>query len=174
MLYRPVNEDVDIEQVETLYNEAYKGKRKVDLVKSQVMEHLEGVEEARYYVDQVKKEIDLTEVAKALDPALEQNNAECNEELEIEHPEFGHIDPDQIVIEKETVSAGNYKRVEIPNLDELKKKNANVRYLAEGSFKLWHSLCKRHRERKEIWKCTCKTSSSYGAWRGWCWQVLCN
>ena len=48
----------------------YDGKRKVDIVKSQVMEHLEGVEEARYYVDQVRKELDLTETSEQLDPAL--------------------------------------------------------------------------------------------------------
>ena len=50
----------------------YNDKRKVDIVKSQVMEHLEGVEEARYYVEQAKKEIDLTEIAEKMDPALEQ------------------------------------------------------------------------------------------------------
>ena len=48
MLYRPTNEEIDVDQVEALYDETYNGKRKVDLVKAQVMEHLEGVEEARY------------------------------------------------------------------------------------------------------------------------------
>ena len=40
------------------------GKRKVEIVKSQAMEHLEGVEEARYYVDQLKKELELTEISE--------------------------------------------------------------------------------------------------------------
>ena len=54
------------------------------------------VEEARYYVEQAKKEIDLTETAQNLDPALEQDNADCDEEVDAEHPDFIHIDPGQI------------------------------------------------------------------------------
>ena len=47
MLYRPTNKEVDVDQIETLYEETSGEKRKVDIVKSKVMEHLEGVEEAR-------------------------------------------------------------------------------------------------------------------------------
>ena len=122
MLYRPLKEEVDLELAESMYDETFDGKRKVDLVKAQVMEHLEGVEEARYYVEQVKKEIDLTDVATILDPALEQNNADCDEEIEVEHPEFSHIDPGQIAVEKDPVRAGNYKQIDIPNDDELKRR----------------------------------------------------
>ena len=43
MLYRPTQEEIDVDQVEALYDETYNGKRKVDIVKAQVMEHLEGV-----------------------------------------------------------------------------------------------------------------------------------
>ena len=126
MLYRPLKEEVNIDEVESLYNETYEGKRKVDLVKGQVMEHLEGVEEARYYVEQVKKEIDLAEVAKTLDPTLEQSNAECNEEHEIEHPKYSHIDPEHIESEQEPRKAGNYKNIEIPNQDELKRRTRRL------------------------------------------------
>ena len=174
MLYRPLHKEVDIEEAEALYNETYEGKRKVDLVKSQVMEHLEGVEEARYYVEQVKKEIDLTEVGNALDPALEQNNADCDEEVELEHPEFTHRDPEQIPKEEETMAAGNYKRVEIPNLDELKRKTRTLDKWQKGSYKLWPSFCKRHCKRKKTWKRSRYTCSSHGLWRCWCWQVFCH
>ena len=102
MLYRPVQGEIDVDQAEALYDETYNGKRKVDIVKAQVMEHLEGVEEARYYVEQVKKEIDLTDIAEKLDPTLEQNNADCDDDVETEHPDFTHIDPGQITIEKDT------------------------------------------------------------------------
>ena len=71
MLYRPTSAEIEMDQVEALYGEMYNGKRKVDIVKSQVMEHLEGVEEARYYVEQAKKELDLTEIGEKLDPARE-------------------------------------------------------------------------------------------------------
>ena len=53
MLYRPTIEEINEDKVEILYNEKYDSKRKVDIVKNQVMEHLEGVEEARYYIEQV-------------------------------------------------------------------------------------------------------------------------
>ena len=122
MLYRPLKDEIDIDQAESMYEETYEGKRKVDLVKAQVMEHLEGVEEARYYVEQVKKEIDLTEAAETLDPTLEQSNADCDEELEVEHPDFSHIDPGQIAAENGPAAAGNYKQIEIPNADELKRR----------------------------------------------------
>ena len=126
MLYRPLKKEVDIEEAELLFNETYEEKKKVDLVKAQVMEHLEGVEEARYYVEQVKKEIDLTDVAQTLDPTLEQSNAECNEEPEVEHPEFSHIDPGHIEAEQESKTAGNYKRIEIPNDVELKRRTRTL------------------------------------------------
>ena len=47
MLYRPTREEFDLTIVESLYDEMYNSERKVDIVKRQVMEHLEGVEEAR-------------------------------------------------------------------------------------------------------------------------------
>ena len=43
------------------------------------MEHLQGVEEARYYVDQLKKGHNLTDIEKQLDPTKEQENANCGE-----------------------------------------------------------------------------------------------
>ena len=60
------DDDVKEEEIETLYNEKdEKDERKVDNVKKQVMEHLEDIMEARYYVDQLQKEleIDLKEAA---------------------------------------------------------------------------------------------------------------
>ena len=74
------------------------------------MEHLEGVEEARYYVEQVKKEIDLSEISNKLDPELEQDNADCDEEVETEHPDFSHIDPGQITNEDKSTKTGLYRR----------------------------------------------------------------
>ena len=72
MLYRPLRCEVNLDNVEEMYDESINGQRKVDIVKGQVMEYLEGVKEARYYVDQVKKEIDLRETANKPDPAMEQ------------------------------------------------------------------------------------------------------
>ena len=46
MLYYPLEDEVADDQIEELYNEMIDGKRKVNIVKGQVMEHLESVEEA--------------------------------------------------------------------------------------------------------------------------------
>ena len=81
------------------------------------MKHLEGVEEARYYVEQVKKEIDLTDVGNQLDPALEQANADCEEEVLSEHPDFLHVDPDQITSDEQVVTKSIYRKIDIPNDD---------------------------------------------------------
>ena len=126
MLYRPVKDEIDTDEAEALYEEMYEGKRKTDLVKSQVMEHLEGVEEARYYVEQVRKELDLTKVAEKLDPALEQDNADCDDEAEAEHPEYSHIDPGQIVSEQAKPEAVKYRRVEIPSDSTLRERTRSL------------------------------------------------
>ena len=97
MMYRPTREEIDITKVDAMYQETYGGKRKVDIIKNQVMEHLEGVEEARYYVEQVKKELETNETAEQLDPALEQDNADCEDELKEDQPDYEHIDPRQVI-----------------------------------------------------------------------------
>ena len=44
------------------------------------MEFLEGVEEARYYVAQAQKELDLQETEERLDAMGVQDNDDCDEE----------------------------------------------------------------------------------------------
>ena len=121
MLYRATDSEIDIDQVEHMYEEMYQDKRIVDIVKNQVMEHLEGVEEARYYVEQAKKEVDLTELGEMLDPTLEQDNDDCMEEGVEEHPEMTHADPDQLQTEEELSNTSIYRRIEIPGDEELKE-----------------------------------------------------
>ena len=113
--------EVDMDEVELQYEEMHDGKRKVDIVKSQVMEHLEGVEEARYYVDQLKKELDLTEISETLDPALEQENADCEEEGLVDHPDFVHADPDEVTTRENKTQTSIYRKIEIPNDSQLKE-----------------------------------------------------
>ena len=121
MLYRPTREEFKLDMVEALYEETFEGKRKIDIVKEQVMEHLEGVEEARYYVEQMKKEMETTETGIKLDPTLEQDNADCEDEVSEDHPDFLHIDPGNLPTEAKT-STKLYRRVEIPNDELLKEK----------------------------------------------------
>jgi hypothetical protein len=104
----------------------FNDKKKVDIVKGQVMEHLEGVEEARYYVEQAKKEIYLIEIGEKLDPALEQENADCEEIEIIEHPDMIHADPDQVTTEEDGRPTSIYRKIDIPNNTELKKNTRSL------------------------------------------------
>ena len=122
MLYKPVTEEIDMDSVEQLYDEMYNDKRKVNIVKSQVMEHLEGVEEGRYYVEQVKKELDLSEIGDRLDPTLEQENADCESESLSQHPDYQHIDPEQFLVEESGEGKDSiYRKIEILGCEELRR-----------------------------------------------------
>ena len=125
MLYRPTREEIDPDRVLELYEEMHGDKYKVDIVRGQVMEFLEGVEEARYYVAQAQKELDLQETEERLDAMGVQDNDECEEEEEEEeHPDYQHCIPG----EGEFGAAGQqqapsiYRSIDIPNDDELKQK----------------------------------------------------
>ena len=128
MLYYPLVKDIKIEQARQLYQDTYKGKRKVDIVKCQVMEFLEGVQEARYHLEMLEDDANLSDVAKLLDPQGEKDNEECDE-LEVEISEFDHLNPDDLILRKDKLSSsGLYKKIEIPAYDELRK---NTRCLDE-------------------------------------------
>ena len=127
MLYRPTREEIDMDKVDSMYKETFNGERKVDIVKRQVMEHLEGVEEARYYVEQVQKELDTATVGDKLDPAQEQDNADCEDEGTEDHPDFIHIDPGQVTSE-ENIPTSIYRRVEIPCDDVIKENTRALDY----------------------------------------------
>ena len=83
MLYRPLTDEVEEDQIEEFYNEMINGRRKISVVKHQIMEHLESVEEARYYAEQMKKELRLEieeNAAAKLDPTGIQDNEENEDE----------------------------------------------------------------------------------------------
>ena len=60
------------------------------------MEHLESVEEARYFVEEATQKLNLEEIGVNLDAAKEQVDAECLEEIEEIHPDYIHLDTDNI------------------------------------------------------------------------------
>ena len=64
MLYYPLQGELTIDQAKKLYDEMYDGRRKVEVVKAQVMEYLESVEEARYHLEMLENDLDLSEVAE--------------------------------------------------------------------------------------------------------------
>ena len=68
------------------------------MVKAKVMPFLTSVEVARKTNEELKenKELDTEEIAAMLDPEKEQENQDADEEEEEEHPEYLHIDPNQV------------------------------------------------------------------------------
>ena len=121
MLYYPLRKEIDLPEATKMYEETFNGIQKVQLVKSQVMEHLEGVEEARYHLEQLESEIDFTEIGKDLDAMGQHANEYCDE-LEAEESEYEHLDPCDVSnrIESKT-SSGLYKRIEIPSDNDLRE-----------------------------------------------------
>ena len=64
-------------------------------VKSQVMEWIEDVEEARYFVEEVmKNDVDLEETGQGLDPEMQKEDIECEIEGIEEDEAYQHLDPD--------------------------------------------------------------------------------
>ena len=141
MLYSPRREEVptDPESIHDLYVKDFEGERKVARVKRQVMPFLESVEEARFMVEEMEKELDLdlTETGAKLDPQAEQDREDCAEEGEQDHPDFLHLDP-SVLEHIETVSDGAkrqpvpYSRIEVPTNLELFESCENLdRYQVE-------------------------------------------
>ena len=127
MLYTPQRDEIPRESIEALYLEEFQGELKVARVKRQVMPFLQSVEESRLMVEEMQKQLDLdlTETGVNLDPQAEQENEECEEEGEQDHPDFLHLDPGQLAVYDADSSAGNtippvpFSRIEVPPSDEL-------------------------------------------------------
>ena len=96
-------------------------KERIRKVKSKIMEHLESVEEARHYVQEVKKNLDLTNIGISLDAAAEQENAECQEEIEEIHPDYIHLDIENLEIKEKPENMSNiYRRIANPDINEIR------------------------------------------------------
>jgi hypothetical protein len=94
MLYTPSRE-FDLDEYENNTAEVYTQKEIwIRNVKAKVREHLESVEEARYMVEQAKKDKDSGEIGIQMDAAHEQEQEDCHREGTIQHPDYIHIDMD--------------------------------------------------------------------------------
>ena len=121
MLYYPLEKELTVNQARELYEEKHDGKRKVDIIKGQVMEYLQSVAEARYHLEMLENEVDLTEIARLLDAQGEKDNEEV-EELEVEMSEFQHLNPDDLhITSNKAESSGLYKRITVPGDLELRQ-----------------------------------------------------
>ena len=121
MLYTHYRE-ADLDEYENNTAEMYKQKESwIISVKSKVMEHLESVEEARYMVEQANKEVDLEGIGILMDAALEQDQADCQEEGVTLHPDYTHLDTEGIEQpDKTQQETGIFKKIDIPAIAELR------------------------------------------------------
>ena len=96
----------------------------IQCVKSQVMEYLEDVQEARFFVEEA---IQTKEIGDILDPEGEKDKKECEYEGVIEHPDFPEFD---LGISEEDNKKGAddkcYRPIEIDNLEILMEKSKNL------------------------------------------------
>ena len=119
--FRPDNPNI----LEEIY---LQNQEKIRKMKSKVMEHLQNVEEARHFVEVVTKKIDLRDIGISLDAAVEQSNADCQEEIEELHPDYVHLDTDNVdEIDEEVKKFQNiYRRIDLPDFQNLKEKTRQL------------------------------------------------
>ena len=92
------------------------------------MEHLHDVEEARHYVEEANKKLDLTKIRMTLDAAKEQENADCEEEEEELHPDYLHLDTENIddIEERAGAIQNIYCKIDLPDIRILKEKTRQL------------------------------------------------
>ena len=131
MLYHPLRDEVHEDQVETLFEEKHGEERKVQLVKMQVMEFLEDIQEARYMMDQLKRELELDlvkEAGKMLDPAGELDNEECQEEGSEENEAYEFCNPEELIgiSEPDNNPPQTYRKLELIDKKLLREKTQTL------------------------------------------------
>ena len=92
-------------------------------MKDQVIEHLEIVKEAGYFVDELHKN-QIDEVGDEYDTQHAQDELECREVSLVEHPDFKHLDPDALeMLESNIGNPQSTRTIEIGCIDELNNKS---------------------------------------------------
>ena len=93
----------------------------IQFVKRHLLPFAQGVEEARYYVEEtLRNDTEGQNIGNLLDPQLEQDLLECQDEEELIHPDFLEDDPDDIEIDKNVVQIKKTLRtVEIRTADQI-------------------------------------------------------
>ena len=78
-------------------------------------------------VEESMKEMDINDIGIQMDAALEQNQADCQLEGMIEHPDYMHMDTEGIeVVDNRNINASIFKKIEIPSLAELKEETRKL------------------------------------------------
>ena len=127
--------------IEDLYK---KNEERIRKIKGKVMEHLESVEEARYFVEEASKKLNLEDIGVTLDAEKEKINAECQEELDEIHPEYAHLDTDNVdeLDEKAKNNTNIYRQIDIPDIKKLKEKTRELDQFQREAIDIIVKYCK--------------------------------
>jgi hypothetical protein len=152
LLYRPFSDEKQLEQdIEDLTCKSQESlktyEEEIRCVKSQVMEHLESVVEARYFVAEAAKD---EEMGAELDPEGEQDIEDCVHEGIIDHPDFPDFDIDAMECEGQRQVQKSHKPIELDELDMLQKKTRSLAFyqkkVVEIGIKFARSIVKSLKE----------------------------
>ena len=127
LLYTPFRSEKELEErVANAAKDGYKELEKwISRVKCQVMEHLESNEEARYMVEDAN--IKRQEMGELLDPEGEQEIEECNNETLFMHPEYEHLNPDELGLKENPGKIEKvYRMIEIDEMHVLREKTRSL------------------------------------------------
>ena len=116
LLYTPFRSEEELE--ERVAEAAKDGyillNEQIQAVKSQVMEHLESTEEARFMIQEALNND--SDVGAVLNPSGEQDNDDCELEELLLHPDYQHLDPaEYLAIENNPVEK-TYRPIVIDSL----------------------------------------------------------
>ena len=119
MLYTPFREK-DRDHYENNTADAYSQNAKwIQNVKSKVMEHLESVEEARLMVEASTKQVDFEIIGAELNAEKEQDQADCIDEGQSQHPDYLHMDTDGL--DNHDKKDSLFKKVTLPSILDLRR-----------------------------------------------------
>ena len=143
MLYYPLTDEVQEDKILQMYNETHDDKRKVDIVKSQVMEFLEGIQEQRFMVEEALQKLDLQAIEEALDAQGAQDNDDCGEMDEEQHPDYQHRVPSQRNLNVDPLKeASIYRKIDVPTDAELYMKTRNLDYYQREVLNVGIKFCR--------------------------------
>ena len=104
-----------------------KYKENIKKVKAKVMEWMEDVEEARYFVEEVmKNEVDLDEIGEKLDPEMHQEDIECDIDGLEEDEQYRHLDPTGLKDHDFPGTANWYRKLELKEQNVLEQETCSA------------------------------------------------
>ena len=126
MLYTGYTDEQDLgcddeEKCRELY---LKNKDAIQFVKMHMMPFTEGVEEARHFIQEATKDdrTSTTNIGDELDPMQEMEIIECQDGEDLFHPDFAHVNPDELEIGNNlTQIRKTVRNIELKTADEMLK-----------------------------------------------------